>query len=457
MRGKISNPRALAGARILLSTCLSLRKGDVFTLFWDESTRELRKHLIEAASLLELAIRERFVSLEEQKRFRGRLSGKDHEALTEVRGILTCLSSSPQSAGYRGELLKIGTSFDCYFGHMPGATLEVLTRTVDIDHAAAEQRCDDLALALTVGREAVLRTYELSESGDPVREFVLNIALLGLGRSPITSTGIIPKGTWGNIPGGEVFIAPAEFRAKGQFVLSGAFKNVVLAPGESILLDFHEGRLSGVIGNGKARGAFNSLLENVRIRGGEHYDVLAELGIGVNPGVTELTGTALFDEKCAGTVHIAIGDNERYGGTSYAATHEDFVSKSPSLDIDGKPVLKLGQDVFEPKSFRESIEDMPANRDLVAASYFFINHEVEIQRGAEGTLRVRRRVAEGRICEYTVGDIQTSRLLQALMKFLPGSLTTLVSRAEKELELGADRTIRGIEILVKHGLVCRTD
>ena len=41
---------ALAGARKLLGTCLSLRKGDVFALFWDESTQKLREPLVTAAN-----------------------------------------------------------------------------------------------------------------------------------------------------------------------------------------------------------------------------------------------------------------------------------------------------------------------------------------------------------------------------------------------------------------------
>ncbi len=45
---------------------------------------------------------------------------------------------------------------------------------------------------------------------------------------------------------------------------------------------------------------------------------LAELGIGTNVGVTELVGSVLLDEKAAGTVHIAIGDNAGIGGETDA-------------------------------------------------------------------------------------------------------------------------------------------
>lgn len=43
---------------------------------------------------------------------------------------------------------------------------------------------------------------------------------------------------------------------------------------------------------------------------------VAELGIGTNIGASSLTGNVLLDEKIAGTVHIAIGDNHAIGRTS---------------------------------------------------------------------------------------------------------------------------------------------
>ncbi len=67
---------------------------------------------------------------------------------------------------------------------------------------------------------------------------------------------------------------------------------------------------------------------------------LAELGIGTNVGVTELVGSVLLDEKAAGTVHIAIGDNAGIGGETEAPLHLDGIVREPRVYVDGE-VLKL--------------------------------------------------------------------------------------------------------------------
>ena len=52
---------------------------------------------------------------------------------------------------------------------------------------------------------------------------------------------------------------------------------------------------------------------------------VCELGIGMNPNVTNLCGYTVLDEKMAGTFHIAVGANNMFGGNNRASTHIDFV------------------------------------------------------------------------------------------------------------------------------------
>ena len=56
---------------------------------------------------------------------------------------------------------------------------------------------------------------------------------------------------------------------------------------------------------------------------------LAELGIGTNVAVTDLVGSVLLDEKAAGTVHIAIGDDAGIGGDTDAPLHLDGIIRNP--------------------------------------------------------------------------------------------------------------------------------
>ena len=62
---------------------------------------------------------------------------------------------------------------------------------------------------------------------------------------------------------------------------------------------------------------------------------LAELGIGTNPDVVELIGSVLLDEKAAGTVHVAIGDDKGIGGDVEAPLHLDGIIRNPTIYADG--------------------------------------------------------------------------------------------------------------------------
>lgn len=55
--------------------------------------------------------------------------------------------------------------------------------------------------------------------------------------------------------------------------------------------------------------------------------IVCELGLGMNPNVTDLCGYTLLDEKMAGTFHIAVGANNMFGGENEATDHVDFVGR----------------------------------------------------------------------------------------------------------------------------------
>jgi leucyl aminopeptidase (aminopeptidase T) len=65
---------------------------------------------------------------------------------------------------------------------------------------------------------------------------------------------------------------------------------------------------------------------------------LAELGIGTNIAVSELVGSVLLDEKAAGTVHIAIGDDHGIGGDTQAPLHLDGILREPTVYADGEEI-----------------------------------------------------------------------------------------------------------------------
>jgi len=459
-RSANSSRLALQGARKVLTDCIALKSGDVLALFWDETTSDTAEVFLDVARELGLGLRRRFVSLDEQKQFslEGGLNTDDREALDSARGILTCLSNHVAGTSYRTELLRVGTDGGKRFGHMPGANLSVLAHAVNIDYAEATSRCDNLALALTLGQTVRLQTYVPAADGSAEQPFDLDFQIGGLLRSPITSTGIIPLGTWGNLPGGETFIAPIEDTANGVFVLNGAFKNFIIEPPGYLRLHFENGRLTNVDGTQPEKTAFTEILNFARSHGDSFYDSLAELGIGVNRGIRELTGNALFDEKCYGTAHIAIGDSSRYGGLYTSRIHEDLISRRPSLWIDNKVILDRGKDAFDRKQWRETLDENALKLDPLKPDCMITRTIIAAEKGAYGKLCVRRSVAAGRVCNYTIAEPETSRMLAQVYLLIPRlgqqiDFEDLAAHCERAWKMSANFTAAALRILARHGVI----
>jgi leucyl aminopeptidase (aminopeptidase T) len=76
--------------------------------------------------------------------------------------------------------------------------------------------------------------------------------------------------------------------------------------------------------------------------GSEWANVIGEFGIGTN-NQASLRGNIAADEKALGTIHIAIGRNDIFGGQNMAAMHLDAVVNCPTVRVDGRLILQAGR------------------------------------------------------------------------------------------------------------------
>jgi Thermophilic metalloprotease (M29) len=140
---------------------------------------------------------------------------------------------------------------------------------------------------------------------------------------------------WGsNFPGGEVFVAPLRDGADGVLVadltIPYTVEGLVDAP---VTLRFERGRAVSIEG-----GRAGEMLRDLVAEAGAGADVIAELGIGLHPGLIP-RGHTMLDEKAARTAHVAIGRNTgSYGGDNEAAIHVDCIFSEPSIEADGRPI-----------------------------------------------------------------------------------------------------------------------
>jgi leucyl aminopeptidase (aminopeptidase T) len=155
------------------------------------------------------------------------------------------------------------------------------------------------------------------------------------GRNAIPSTGVYRElGHSGNLPSGEAFLAPLEGTAEGELLVDGSIAGVGRLS-EPVLREISEGRLVSASGPDGER--LLSLLDR-----SEEGRNVAELGIGTN-NKTHLTGVTLEDEKIYGTIHIAFGSNDTFGGTVAAGVHLDAVVLEPELYLDDRLVVGQGR------------------------------------------------------------------------------------------------------------------
>jgi aminopeptidase len=138
-----------------------------------------------------------------------------------------------------------------------------------------------------------------------------------------------------NVPGGEVFFSPVEDSLEGEIAF-----DVPTGRTRDVRLVFRAGEVvEATAAEGEERLAAALATDDGARRAGE-------LGIGCNDGIPRPTGNVLFDEKLAGTIHVALGDGfPQIGGRNRSALHWDLVKdlkRGGELHVDGELVQRDG-------------------------------------------------------------------------------------------------------------------
>jgi aminopeptidase len=139
-----------------------------------------------------------------------------------------------------------------------------------------------------------------------------------------------------NVPGGEVFCCPVEESVEGEALLESPDGEVT-----GIRLRFR----GGVVVDVSAARGEERLLEALETDAGARR--LGELGFGCNAGIRRRTRNVLFDEKIAGTIHLALGAGfPVLGGRNESDLHWDLLldmRASGMVTADGRLVYDRGR------------------------------------------------------------------------------------------------------------------
>ena len=214
------------------------------------------------------------------------------------------------------------TSAGARMATLPGITDGVFMMGLDADYERIDEECQYVL-------EQVEDASEMRVTTPAGTDITLQIG----DREWLPDTGIVHEpGEFSNLPAGEVFVSPES--GDGTVVVDGTMRPYgQLEDGQTVEFDVEDGYVTDIYDD-TLRKQVEEAAESV---GRDAYN-LAELGIGTNVAVTELVGSVLLDEKAAGTVHIAIGDDHGIGGDTVAPLHLDGILTEPTVYADGTEI-----------------------------------------------------------------------------------------------------------------------
>ena len=407
------------GVHKLLSYGLSAKRSDEILIIFDETSEQFMPLFEQEAIESDLSVTFLFFPKKYQIHLADKMTGDRgsvwlptilKNTTINANIVLSVLSGHGAGLPLRRAILDLPRRRESKFSHIPGMSNAILETIAAANFALIVEECELLAWHLGNANAATLHTY------DPAgRQYTLTMDLGGWDNEPLMSPGVIPQGSWGNMPPGETFCLPDSSSVSGDVCVTGSIPGHVLAPGTFALLHFDHGRLEGwVCHNAKEVQAFLDKEEAEAIQRSDiNWNCFAELGIGLNSSITTLTGNPLLDEKAAGTVHVAIGANDVFGGTVKSDRHHDLTILAPTLELDSVPVITRGAlPSAELKRYRAHWRPPPINLTDQRAHSRIILREADVNLD-EGRLS-RRLSRANRLGFVEMADMPISAQLAAL-------------------------------------------
>ncbi|MGK5509774.1 aminopeptidase [Brevibacillus formosus] len=301
----------------ILMNCLALRANETFLVVADERKRDIGEALWEAGKQLGA---EAMLMVMQEREKSGQEPPAAVAAAMKSADVVVCVTQhSLTHTKARKEAAANGTRL----ATMPAITEDMfLAGAISADYTQVKALTERVTEMLT--RASTVRIEKAGKS------LTFSIA----DRNGVPSTGMyVNPGESGNLPSGEAYIAPLEGTAEGQILVDGSIAGIgkIDSP---LLLTVQNGRITEAEGTAAER-----LLQML---GDQDGRMLGEFGIGTNDKA-RITGVVLEDEKVYGTIHVAFGSNNTFGGTIVAGVHIDLVVKEPDVYLDDKCIMKNGK------------------------------------------------------------------------------------------------------------------
>ncbi|TDF94429.1 aminopeptidase [Paenibacillus piri] len=311
------NPQITEVSKSVLQNCLALREKESLLIVTDDAKKEIAESVYEAGK--KLGAEAMMAVMKERSRSGEEPPAAIATAMANADVVLCITRHSLTHTQARKNAVNAGARL----ATMPGITEDMfLEGAIAADYSQVKQLTGKVTELLTKGskvridKDGYSLTFSIAE------------------RQGIPSTGVyVNPGESGNLPSGEAYIAPVEGSGEGQIRIDGSIAGIgkLSSP---VLLTIEHGRIVHADGQ--------EAEQLLRILGDGDGRLLGEFGIGTNDKA-RITGVVLEDEKVYGTIHVAFGSNNTFGGTISAGVHIDGVVTKPDVFIDDVIVMEQGE------------------------------------------------------------------------------------------------------------------
>lgn len=312
----MSEQRILISMNVL-KDCLGLGSGELLAVVADDDKRELAESVYEAGK--RLGAESMLLIMQARSKSGEEPPAPIAEAMAKADVAVCITTHSMTHTAARKQAAAAGTRV----ATMPGMTDDMFSHgAITADYAQVKTLTEQVAALLSEG--SLVRVVKDG----------LSLSFSIEGRDGVLSTGLyLNPGESGNLPSGEAYIAPMEGTATGQIKVDGSIAGIG-ALNSPMVLTVEQGRLISAEGESGDR-----LLDMLGAGDGR---LLGEFGIGTN-NKARITGVVLEDEKVYGTIHVAFGSNNTFGGVVAAGVHIDAVVMKPDVYIDDKLIMRAGE------------------------------------------------------------------------------------------------------------------
>ena len=157
------------------------------------------------------------------------------------------------------------------------------------------------------------------------------------------STGVLRRlGDKGNLPGAEVYFVPVHLgNTNGHYTVPAGWGGPFPLEYKA-RFEVGQGRIVRIIGEDSAAQAYIDAKVNPLVFGGQDWDVVAEVGRGLNTAITtayvqEHGWSPLAAEKIFFSSHIANGNSKSFGGKNDVRVHHDWVIPDTQVEYQFSP------------------------------------------------------------------------------------------------------------------------